>query len=51
MNRDRYISVRLTEAMHQQLKELSDSQERSVSSYVRLLIAKDIIEAKEMEGK
>ena len=47
LNRDRYASIRLTEAMYQDIKKLADKDERSVSSFIRLALARIIAEAHE----
>lgn len=52
LNRDRYASIRLTEAMYQDIKKLADKDERSVSSFIRLTLARVIAEHhEEMEDK
>ena len=52
MNRCRNTCIRLTEAMYQDIKKLADLDERSVSSFVRLTLARVIAEHhEEMEDK
>ena len=52
MNRCKNTCIRLTEAMYQDIKKLADKDERSVSSFVRLTLARVIAEHhEEMEDK
>ena len=52
MDRCKNTCIRLTEAMYQDIKKLADADERSVSSFVRLTLARVIAEHhEEMEEK